>query len=145
MAIDLRPVTRSKTVQVFHHTLPQAGLSSETALKQFARLCHDRRSGSRSGWGTQGLQARERPRRFLSLASLQEASPLCKRGQPGIAGCHYRPVPPTATAGTAAAAASLATAWSNASTMGRNTRSASSMYWADMAPTARVRRATTKL
>jgi hypothetical protein len=71
MAIDLRPVTRSKTVQVFHHTLPQTGLSSETALKQFARLCHNRLGRLRSRGRTQGLQASERLRRFFGLAGLQ--------------------------------------------------------------------------
>jgi len=107
MPIDLRPVTRSKTVQVPHHALPQASLGSKTALEQFARLRDNRLCWLGSGKDTQGLQARQHLRRLLGLAGLQEASPFFKRGQPGIAGPSHRPVPPATTAG---AVVSLATA-----------------------------------
>ena len=141
MAIDLRPATRGKTVQVFHYALPQTSLCGEAALEQFARLRDNLRRRSWSRGVTESLQARERLRSFPGFAGLQEPGAFFKCDQPRVAGRSHRPVPPAAAMGVAA---SLATAWSNASTMGRNTRSASSMYWADVAPMARVRRPTTK-
>ncbi|HJX64889.1 MAG TPA: hypothetical protein VJ860_13185 [Polyangia bacterium] len=64
-------MTRRKTVQVFDHALPQAGLCGETALKQLARLRDNRLGWLRRRGDTQGLQAREHLCRFFGLASLQ--------------------------------------------------------------------------
>jgi hypothetical protein len=50
MAIDLRPLAGGKTVQIFHHALPQTGFSIETALEQFARLRDNCRRRWWSGW-----------------------------------------------------------------------------------------------